>query len=52
MQIVKNRSATEVRCINLMQLNAILSLSKLIAQSEERCVYVKSDAQVNGLMKI
>jgi len=35
-----------------MQLNALLSLSKLVAQSADRCVYVKSNAQFNGLMKI
>ena len=35
-----------------MQLNAVLSLSKLVAQLVEKCVYVKLDAQVNGLMKI
>jgi len=35
-----------------MQVKALLGLSKLSAQSEERCAYIKSDAQVNIWMML
>jgi len=49
MQVVRNEKRSPNKVHKCNAIKALLSSSKLSAQTEERCVYAKSGAQVNGL---